>query len=447
MGSGSGLHLSPPSEQNTRVELAWVPVLLSLPDGRFRLSTDPQLGIQTTHNMKRLLITALVVSTLTLSSQAQNQVSYETFDYPAGSSLHQASGGSGWGAPWWSDWSGLGATVNVPGFDSTGGKMSCTAVWNGGYRQIDIASFPHLDAGGGLIGADGAVVWIAFSTVRPAGSNCEFGGVGLFIALGGEQMHLGSNWASFAWGVGGPGVGDTDVPGTSCDVLARLVYRIDFLPGDERLRMWVDPASDTPTSTPDIDRMVPDFTFNELGCRSGTNNYTFGYEFDNLAVYEGEVASGIGTSFCEGTGGICPCGNDNDGSLGSAGCANGSSPGGCALSGSGSASVSAGDLVLEAAGMVPSQPGLFFQGDNAINGGLGTPFGDGMRCAGGAVIRLEVIFGAADGTGATSIDIASKGGCAAGDVKRYQLWSRDPITSLCGANFNLSNGLEVTWGA
>ena len=47
--------------------------------------------------------------------------------------------------------------------------------------------------------------------------------------------------------------------------------------------------------------------------------------------------------------------------------------------------------VLEAEGMVPSQPGLFFQGDNAINGGLGNPFGDGMRCAGGDIRRFGVI--------------------------------------------------------
>ena len=60
---------------------------------------------------------------------------------------------------------------------------------------------------------------------------------------------------------------------------------------------------------------------------------------------------------------------------------------------------------------------------------------------------LQTHFFTSRTSGATSIDIASKGGCAAGDVKRYQLWSRDPITSLCGANFNLSNGLEVTWGA
>jgi hypothetical protein len=36
---------------------------------------------------------------------------------------------------------------------------------------------------------------------------------------------------------------------------------------------------------------------------------------------------------------------------------------------------------------------------------------------------------------------------AAGDVKRYQLWYRDPASTPCGAQFNLSNGLEVIWSA
>ena len=62
-------------------------------------------------------------------------------------------------------------------------------------------------------------------------------------------------------------------------------------------------------------------------------------------------------------------------------------------------------------------------------------------------MRLQVIFGAPDGTGSSSVNVASKGGCAAGDTRRYQLWSRDPLTSPCGADFNLSNGLEITWDA
>jgi hypothetical protein len=34
-----------------------------------------------------------------------------------------------------------------------------------------------------------------------------------------------------------------------------------------------------------------------------------------------------------------------------------------------------------------------------------------------------------------------------GDVKRYQIWYRDPQGSPCGAQFNLSNGMEIVWSA
>ena len=44
------------------------------------------------------------------------------------------------------------------------------------------------------------------------------------------------------------------------------------------------------------------------------------------------------------------------------------------------------------------------------------------------------------------MDLAVKGGVSAGDLRRYQLWFRDPGSeSPCGAGFNLSNGLELTW--
>jgi len=158
--------------------------------------------------------------------------------------------------------------------------------------------------------------------------------------------------------------------------------------------------------------------------------------------------TGPGAGYCFGDGvGPCPCGNVNDGSLngGQAGCANGVSLGGAVLLGSGTNSVSAADLSLEAFGLDPNQPGLYFQGDNQVAGGLGVGFGDGLRCAGGEVIRLQVVVADAFGDSNTTISVASKGGASAGDVKRYQLWYRNPSTSACLSGFNLSNGYEVAW--
>jgi len=152
------------------------------------------------------------------------------------------------------------------------------------------------------------------------------------------------------------------------------------------------------------------------------------------------------TSYCTGDQGTCPCGNENDGSNGSAGCANGAGPGGGALSVSGSTSIAAGDLALAIQGALPSQPCLFFQGNNAVNGGNGVTFGDGLRCAGGAVVRLQVRFADGSGDAQTTLDIPAAGGCMVGDTKRYQGWYRDPNFSLCGTSFNLSNGVELDWG-
>jgi len=159
----------------------------------------------------------------------------------------------------------------------------------------------------------------------------------------------------------------------------------------------------------------------------------------------GSGGGGVGTSYCsgDGSGSACPCGNNGNAGEG---CANGSTAG-AVLSGSGSDSVSAGDLVFSATQLIANQPGLYFQGDNQINSGAGVPFGDGLRCSGGAVIRCEVRFADSAGDSATTIDIGVKGGCAAGDVKNYQIWYRDPATTPCGGQFNLSNGISVSWTA
>jgi hypothetical protein len=50
------------------------------------------------------------------------------------------------------------------------------------------------------------------------------------------------------------------------------------------------------------------------------------------------------------------------------------------------------------------------------------------------------------GVSETNADLIAKGGVASGDVKYYQLWYRDPATSLCGNLFNLTNGVKVTFG-
>lgn len=154
-------------------------------------------------------------------------------------------------------------------------------------------------------------------------------------------------------------------------------------------------------------------------------------------------AGSFAVPFCtgDGGGGACPCGNA--GAAGQ-GCAN-SAGQGARLWGGGTASVSAGNLVLWTTGLVPGQPGLYFQGNLLENAGQGTTFGDGLRCTGPAGVHLETVFASAAGTSATGGNLALAGGVAVGQTRSYQVWYRDPGSSPCGSGFNASNGLAITW--
>ncbi|MDP6539235.1 MAG: hypothetical protein QF903_03120 [Planctomycetota bacterium] len=149
-----------------------------------------------------------------------------------------------------------------------------------------------------------------------------------------------------------------------------------------------------------------------------------------------------GMGFCDCTNSTSACGTT--GGAGN-GCANGSNPAGAHLGASGVADTAADTVVLEGSGLVPGQPGLYFQGNNAINGGNGVTFGDGLRCAGQGVQRLQVRAADATGNSATNTSISVGGGVSPGDTKHYQLWYRDPAGSPCGTTFNLTNGYTIVW--
>jgi acetyl esterase/lipase len=161
-----------------------------------------------------------------------------------------------------------------------------------------------------------------------------------------------------------------------------------------------------------------------------------------------------GVAFCsaaDDTSADCPCGN-----LGGTGqgCSN-SSGVGAQLSATGSSSIVSGNLVLFAMGALPGKPALFFQGTQSMADDAGVPFGDGLRCVGGDIVRLRV--GIPDGQGQLAsdgsagvipdgaFDVAQQGGATAGQLLHYQLWYRDTPTASCGTGFNLSNGFRVLW--
>ena len=161
-------------------------------------------------------------------------------------------------------------------------------------------------------------------------------------------------------------------------------------------------------------------------------------------LFSGACTSGDPIAFCfgDGTGNFCPCGND--GSLGR-GCANSAGSLGSKLVNSGTTSLGSDDFALIAQDSIGNAPGLFFEGTTQVNSGLGLSFGDGLRCVGGSVTRLQVVVAGAFGDAATSQSITAGRGFTPGETRFYQWWYRDSSPLPCGSPFNLSNALEVTW--
>ena len=174
--------------------------------------------------------------------------------------------------------------------------------------------------------------------------------------------------------------------------------------------------------------------------------------FGNLGAAYVFQAPTFVRSYCFGIG--CPCGND-DPVLG--GCANSvpgydQNPQGALLAACGSASVAADDLTLTLSHLPSNKFGLFFMG----GGQTQIPFGDGLRCVDTGGVGLfrynppQNSGGAGfmtlgPGIVARSMSFAMSGHIDAGETWYFQGWYRDPM-GPCGAAFNLSNGLAVTFG-
>jgi hypothetical protein len=97
---------------------------------------------------------------------------------------------------------------------------------------------------------------------------------------------------------------------------------------------------------------------------------------------------------------------------------------------------------------MPNSSALYFQGTARTNGGAGAIFGDGLRCAGGAVVRLGTKINAGGTSSYPSgadVHIGIKGANSAGGVRDYQVWYRNAASYCTPSTFNLSNGLETTW--
>jgi hypothetical protein len=152
------------------------------------------------------------------------------------------------------------------------------------------------------------------------------------------------------------------------------------------------------------------------------------------------------TMYCfgDGSGTTCPCGNA--GAIGN-GCASSVSPVGGHLAAAGGASIANDTLSLNGSGM-PNSSALYFQGTTQFGPtGAGLPFGDGLRCVGGSIIRLgtKINVAGASSYPSGSASISVKGNDAAANVRSYQCWYRNAAAFCNPETYNMTNGVTLTW--
>lgn len=139
----------------------------------------------------------------------------------------------------------------------------------------------------------------------------------------------------------------------------------------------------------------------------------------------------------------CPCGNA---STLAHGCANSIGGGGGDLVVSGVASLAADTLVLHGSGMTNSSV-LYFQGTSFSY--AQTPYGDGLRCVGGALRRLKTktnVAGASQFPASGDPSISTQGAIGAPGTRYYQAVYRDNGVFCTASHFNVTSGVAVSWG-
>lgn len=374
------------------------------------------------------IVPLFVFATLSLPLHAQIQsIASDSFEYTANAVLDDQVGGTGFASPWTISPNGdefevFDATATTfPLADATGNFAGQVAEGAGAYRNVDALGHPDV-AEFGEFGRDGASLWISFTSLAYIAPGDGYGGLSLFDA-GNERLFIGSPWASYAWGVDDKFGNVYTVPGSNTSMDARIVLRIDHQPGDERLRMWLNPPVAHPISPADIDVVIPDLRWNRIRLESGGSGSMF--YWDDIQIEKD--GSTLGTSFCDG----------NANSTGAVG----------TMALQGSAVVADNALTLLANDLPSGQFGIFTGSMNTANP---SPVASGVLCLGGAIARFQgpgqVFQVGATGSVSLPIDLTmiplpnGVVSAQAGETWHFQAWHRDFTTAPTS---NFTEGVSV----
>jgi hypothetical protein len=235
---------------------------------------------------------------------------------------------------------------------------------------------------------------------------------GNFTAAGGVTAPNIARFDGQSWSGLGDGIGNTNAPPTFTQVRTLAA----FGSGANR-------------------RLAAGGRFTHVGTQASSN----------IAIWS--ACGETGRTFCHGDGSAtaCPCGNASAPSA-RAGCLNSLLRGGT-LRGEGEASLSDDTLILAGADMTNSTA-LYFQGVNVSNGGLGSVFGDGIKCVAGPFIRLGTKANALGGSSyptGSDLPVSVRGQVPAAVTRRYSVRYRNAAAFCTVDTFNYTNALEIVW--
>ncbi|MCK6448340.1 MAG: hypothetical protein L6Q99_18280 [Planctomycetes bacterium] len=280
-----------------------------------------------------------------------------------------------------------------------------------------------------------------------------------FTSTGSTLLHLDTNGnvlQSWAHDLGWPFPGEHVRPlGFTPDGRLWMVYDSEY-PSNELGLCWFDGVNvgkfqGPPGGAPQWGGL-PHYIINDFETKPIAGGYEIWMSFGSRGIACLTVLDQpLGTQYCSGDGSAvgapCPCGNTSA-SGAQQGCRN-STGVGATLRALGTNSVAADDVALTAAQLPANANGLVFMGANAVNA---IPFGDGLRCVGLPIYRFAVKKANSAGTFAYGpgqiewIESHLAGGAwiTPGATRRFQAWYRD-TQGPCGAGFNLTNAVEITF--
>ncbi len=177
------------------------------------------------------------------SFSAEMPVAYEGFDYLIGA-LAGSAGGNGWAGSWTVQ-GGIGGSGSVSSgslSDSTGTlpRAGHHATLAGGLSEV--AAYRNLTSS---LGSDGTTAWISFLLRPDSPAGFTYGGLvlGGTNGTGANGLFIGHVLSGYRMETSGTGTGSVVsgiVPAQG--VTAFVVAKLEFLPGDDRATLYIDPT-------------------------------------------------------------------------------------------------------------------------------------------------------------------------------------------------------------